>query len=45
MAELIERYRRDYEDIKGTAGGSLKEDGGTDIGQILSVALWERVVG
>jgi hypothetical protein len=45
MAEVIERYRWDYEDIKGNAGGSLKEDGGTDIGQILSVALWERVVG
>jgi hypothetical protein len=35
MAEVIERYRRDYEDIKGNAGGSLKEDGGTDIGRCL----------
>jgi hypothetical protein len=45
MAEIIKRYRQDYEDIKETAGSSLREDGGTDIGQILSVALWERVVG
>lgn len=45
MAEVIERYRRDWEDIKGTAGSSLKEDGGTDIGQLLGVALWESVVG
>ena len=45
MAEVIEKYRRDYEDVKETAGGSLREDGGTDIGQMLSVALWERVVG
>lgn len=45
LAEVIERYRQDWEDIKGTAGGSLREDGRTDIGQILSAALWERVVG
>lgn len=44
LAEVIERYRQDWDDIKGTAGGSLREDGGTDIGQILRAALWERVV-
>jgi hypothetical protein len=45
MAEVIKRYRQDWEDIKGSTGGTLREDGGTDIAQILSVALWERVVG
>jgi hypothetical protein len=42
MAELIESHLRDWEDIKG---GSLREDGRTDIGQFLRVGLWERVVG
>ena len=45
MAELIEGYLQDWEDIKGSAGGSLREDGVSDIGQVLRVALWERVVG
>jgi len=45
MAEVIERYHRDWEDIKSTAGSSLKEDGGSDIGHLLGVALWEHVVG
>lgn len=45
MAEIIEKHHRDWEEIKGRAGDSLREDGGTDIGHILSVGLWERVVG
>jgi hypothetical protein len=45
MADVIEKYHRDWEEIKGSAGSSLREDGGTDIGHILSVALWERVMG
>lgn len=45
MAEFIERHLRDWEDIKGCAGSSLKEDGTTDIGRILSTGLWERVGG
>lgn len=43
LAELIEKYHRDWDDIKGSTGDSLKGDGGTDIGHILSVALWERI--
>ncbi|OJJ47740.1 hypothetical protein ASPZODRAFT_63861 [Penicilliopsis zonata CBS 506.65] len=44
MAEIIDRNRRDWEDLKGSAGGQLREDGGTDFGQYLRVALWERMV-
>ena len=43
MAESIDSHLRDWEDIKGIAG-SLREDGGTDIGQLLTLAcgnvLW-----
>lgn len=45
MAEIIEKYHREWEEIKCSTGDSLKEDGGTDIGHILSVGLWEHVVG
>jgi hypothetical protein len=44
MAELIESHLRDWDDIKGSAG-SLREDGGTDIGHFLSIGLWERAIG
>ena len=44
MAELIDSHLRDWEDIKGIAN-SLREDGGTDIGQLLNIGLWERVMG
>lgn len=43
MAELIESCLQDWENLKGSAGGSLREDGGTDIGQFLRAALWEHV--
>lgn len=42
MAEIIERHLQDWEKIKEDSGISLQEDGGTDIGRLLSVA---RVVG
>jgi hypothetical protein len=45
MAELIESHVRDWEDIKDCARGCLREDGGTDIGQFLSIGLWERAMG
>lgn len=45
MAGIIQKYYRDWEDIKDSAGRSLNEDGKSDIGQLLGVALWERVVG
>ncbi|EAW21326.1 uncharacterized protein NFIA_064900 [Aspergillus fischeri NRRL 181] len=45
MAEVIDKHLRDWDHIKGSTGGSLREDGGTDIGHILQVGLWERVVG
>lgn len=43
MGEMIEEHHRDWEDIKETTGDLLKEDGATDIGYMLNVALWERV--
>jgi hypothetical protein len=45
MAEIIESHLRDCEEIKDSADGSLREDGGTNIGRAIRVALWERVVG
>ena len=45
IGAIIEKYHRDWEELKGSASPSLREDGGTDIGHILGVALWERVVG
>ena len=44
MAELIESHVRNWEDIKDCARGCLREDGGTDIGQFLSIGLWERAM-
>lgn len=45
MAEVIDTHLRDWDDIKRSTGGSIWEDGGTDIGHILQVGLWERLVG
>ncbi|RHZ60000.1 HNH endonuclease signature motif containing protein [Aspergillus thermomutatus] len=45
MAEIIDGYRREWEDIKTGAGSSLREDGKTDVGKMLSVAFWQHVAG
>jgi hypothetical protein len=44
IGEVIDKYHQAWDNIRDTTSSSLKEDGGTDIGQLLSVALWERVI-
>ncbi|RAL02491.1 HNH endonuclease signature motif containing protein, partial [Aspergillus ibericus CBS 121593] len=43
MAEVIDEHWRRWEDLKESAGGMLRPDGGTEIGEYLEVALWDRV--
>lgn len=43
MAELIDHHLQDWDDIKDQ-DGCLREDGGTDIGQFLSIGLWAQAV-
>ncbi|PWY94992.1 hypothetical protein BO94DRAFT_530880 [Aspergillus sclerotioniger CBS 115572] len=41
--ETIHQHLRRLENLKDTAGDELRADGGTDIGEIFKVALWERI--
>jgi hypothetical protein len=34
MAEVIEKHLRNWDDIKGSTGASLREDGAIDLGHI-----------
>ena len=43
MAEVIERSFREWKDLKGSCH-VIREDGKTDVGQYLHIALWAHVV-
>lgn len=44
MAELIERRLRDREDLQGSEGSRIKEDGSTEIGKLLRTGLWSYIM-
>lgn len=44
MGHVIDRYLRDWEDIKCEATKSLDEAGGTNVNEFLQAGLWEHVL-
>ncbi|KAK2806769.1 hypothetical protein FQN50_005631 [Emmonsiellopsis sp. PD_5] len=45
MGEAVEQYQKEWERLKESADGSLRHDGGTDLGRIIRTALWTHVAG
>ncbi|CAG8195906.1 unnamed protein product [Penicillium salamii] len=43
MGETIERHIRDWEELKGSRCAVVREDGSTDLGGLLDIALWCQV--
>lgn len=43
MGQTIQRHIRDWEDVKGSASAVIKEDGTTDLADLLDIALWGQV--
>lgn len=43
MGDTIERHIRDWEDLRGSGRAAIREDGMTDLGRLLDIALWGQV--
>ncbi|KAJ5213049.1 hypothetical protein N7449_000218 [Penicillium cf. viridicatum] len=43
MGDTIERHIRDWEDLRGSGRAAIREDGTTDLGRLLDIALWGQV--
>ncbi|KAJ5374446.1 hypothetical protein N7517_006452 [Penicillium concentricum] len=43
MGEVIERYLRDWEELRGSECAVIREDGTTNLASLLDIALWGQV--
>lgn len=43
IGETIERYLRDWEELRGSGCAVVREDGTTDLASLLDIALWAQV--